>query len=425
MYIKKYFFHNSAGQVAPPVYVIGDDSLEPEDCITVKVTGLSNTNAVGAFGYLVFCQSRAGNDSFYVWYVTTVVLPFVKEVRENLGSDGLFPNGDRMAAFVSCDGEASRIRVLMSEDVVARFKDVKVFLGKTPRSCSGVTQASDISQDFKAEKKVMKNIKYSDFQNPVLKQLLQDIMDSLHNFSDEIKKLMVTSLLQLTYTAHSVINLHIVVDGYTQFGQQGGNIDLFKILSAIRSTTPAKQKTLMQKLLPQFVDMMRARHQITEKEMDEAGIMNVNRKGTLPSENATISHKRAVLINGSEIIDEYARHVERLLPATRAARVAANQLDSAEKALRKAREDVAMGEESDARALAKVADQANRRAEKLRKLEEKRAAKVAKQLAQVEERVLLATMSKADRIMYVLEKATANLASAQQIAINAGVINNN
>ena len=42
----------------------------------------------------------------------------------------------------------------MSEDVVARFKDVKVFLEKTPRSCSGVTQASDISQDFEAEKKL-------------------------------------------------------------------------------------------------------------------------------------------------------------------------------------------------------------------------------------------------------------------------------
>ena len=176
----------------------------------------------------------------------------------------------------------------------------------------------------------MKNIKYSDFQNPFLNRLLQDIIDPLHNFSDEIKKLLVTSLLQLTYTAHSVINLHIVVDGYNQFGQQGGNIDLFKILSASRNTIPAKQNTLMKKLLPKFVEIMRARHQITEKEMGEAGIMNVNRKGTLPSKDATISHKRAVLINGSEIISKNLRHVERLLPATRAAIVAANQLDSAE-----------------------------------------------------------------------------------------------
>ena len=71
------------------------------------------------------------------------------------------------------------------------------------------------------------------------------------------------------------------------------------------------------------------------------------------------------------------------------------------------RKDVARGEEANARALAKIADQANRRAEKLRKLEEKTAATFAKQLFQEEERVLLATMSKADRRMYILEKATA------------------
>ena len=118
-------FHNLAGQVAPPLYAIGDDSLE--DCLTFKVTGFSNTNAVDAYGYLVFCQSQAGNDCFYVWYVTTVVLPFIIKVREHRGADGLFPNGNQMTAFVLCVGEASQIRVLMSEDVVACFKDVKVF----------------------------------------------------------------------------------------------------------------------------------------------------------------------------------------------------------------------------------------------------------------------------------------------------------
>ena len=81
-----------ADQVAPPVYVIGDDTLGPEDCLTFKVIGLINTNTVGAYGYLVLCQSRAGNVSFYVLYVTTVVLPFIMEIRGHLGADGLFPS---------------------------------------------------------------------------------------------------------------------------------------------------------------------------------------------------------------------------------------------------------------------------------------------------------------------------------------------
>ena len=61
----------------------------------------------GAYGYLVFCQTRAGIDSFYVWNVRTAMPLCMKEVREHLDADGLFPNGDRIATFVSCDGEAS------------------------------------------------------------------------------------------------------------------------------------------------------------------------------------------------------------------------------------------------------------------------------------------------------------------------------
>ena len=88
-------------------------------------------------------------------------------------------------------------RQVISKEVVALFKDVKVFL----------TQASDIFHDFKAKEKNMKNIKYSDFQNPVLKRLLNGIINPLHYFSAEIKKLVVTSLLQ----AHSLL---IVLSNY-------------------------------------------------------------------------------------------------------------------------------------------------------------------------------------------------------------------
>ena len=75
------------------------------------------------------------------------------------------------------------------------FLKCQSVMGNTPRLCSGVTQESDIFQHYKA---VMKNIKYSDFQNCVLKRLVQNVIDPLHNFSEEIKKPNLTSLLQLT-----------------------------------------------------------------------------------------------------------------------------------------------------------------------------------------------------------------------------------
>jgi hypothetical protein len=67
MYIKKYFFHNSAGHVAPPVYVIADPSMEENEFAAFKIMGLSSTNAVNSYGYIVFCKSRAGHDNFYHW----------------------------------------------------------------------------------------------------------------------------------------------------------------------------------------------------------------------------------------------------------------------------------------------------------------------------------------------------------------------
>jgi hypothetical protein len=410
MYIKKYFFHNSAGQVAPPVYVVADDSMEPNTYRAFKISGLSSTNAVGGYGYLVFCQSRAGNDAFYYWYVTTVVLPFIVQVREHLGVAGLFPNGDMMSAFVSCDGEASQIRVLMRADVVALFRQARVILGKTPRSCSAVTQSSDISNDFKSEKRVMKTAQYQDFQNPVLKALIQECTDPLGNFSDEAKKLLVNSLLQLIYTAHCVINLHIVMNGYTQFGQQGGNIDFYKIISACRGSITPRMRRLMFNASDHFVQIMRDRHQITEAEMDAAGIVNVNRPGTLPSEELTVSHKRAVVINGDSIIDENARHVERLNPVAIAARVQVARVSAAEKALTKAQEDVRRGNEIDARSQAKIQAQADKRQAKLDKLEENRLARVAKSAAADAERLLMFNMTAAEKRAYRVQQAERNLA---------------
>jgi hypothetical protein len=411
MYIKKYFFHNSAGQVAPPVYVVADDSMAPNTFRAFKINGLSSTNAAGDYGYLVFCQSRAGNDAFYFWYVTTVVLPFVAKVREYLGAAGLFPNGDMMSAFVSCDGEASQIRVLMRADVVALFRLACVILGKTPRSCSGVTQSSDISNNFKAEKKVMKSAQYQGYENPVLRNLLRECIGPIFNFSDEFKKLLINSLLQLIFAAHCVINLHIVVHGYTEFGQQGGNINFYKIMSACRAAITPRMKLLMFNAIDHFVRIMRECHQITEAEMDAAGIINVNRPGTLPSEELTVSHKRAVVINGDHIIDENARHVERLNPVAIAARAQVARFNSAEKAVAKAQEDVRIGQEMDARSEAKMKAQADKRQAKLDKLEENRKARAIKSASAEAERLLMFNMTAAERRVYRLQQAERNLAS--------------
>jgi len=54
--------------------------------------------------------------------------------------------------FMTCDGEESQIRVLLEEAFAEKFSDLRIVIAKTPRSCSGVCQASDISEGFKEER---------------------------------------------------------------------------------------------------------------------------------------------------------------------------------------------------------------------------------------------------------------------------------
>jgi hypothetical protein len=88
VYIKKYHYHNSFGQVAHPVYMVADDSIAEGEFEVFKVFGMGATNAVGDFGFLVLSNTRAGHDAFYAWYATHIVLPYIREVRQEVGDRG-------------------------------------------------------------------------------------------------------------------------------------------------------------------------------------------------------------------------------------------------------------------------------------------------------------------------------------------------
>ena len=65
-------------------------------------------------------------------------------------------SGDPMRAFVTCDGEASQVRVFQENEMIKLFKDNLIDFAKTPASCSGICQASDVSKFFPTTKKAMK-----------------------------------------------------------------------------------------------------------------------------------------------------------------------------------------------------------------------------------------------------------------------------
>lgn len=55
--IKYYHFHNAAGDMAPMVLIIADDTMEENEFFVQEVAGLSHTQLVDSTGYLVFTKT--------------------------------------------------------------------------------------------------------------------------------------------------------------------------------------------------------------------------------------------------------------------------------------------------------------------------------------------------------------------------------
>jgi len=79
--IKYYHLHNANGENASAVYLVADDSMAPDDFFVVSVIGLGSDTSVGSKGFLAFTKTRNGNEKFYRWFGTEIVVPFVHLVR--------------------------------------------------------------------------------------------------------------------------------------------------------------------------------------------------------------------------------------------------------------------------------------------------------------------------------------------------------
>jgi len=55
--------------------------MDKDDMKAMEIKGLTNNTVPGSSGWLIFTQSRAGNDKFYRWFVQTVICPFVSDCR--------------------------------------------------------------------------------------------------------------------------------------------------------------------------------------------------------------------------------------------------------------------------------------------------------------------------------------------------------
>ena len=207
-----------------------------------------------------------------------------------------------MRAWLAMDGEAIQLQAFEDEDIIALINSSLIDVGKTPASCSAICQASDISNDFKAEKKFMKGILNRNWDNnPTLRRRLETLFSSkASSMSSELRRKSVNSLLQLTYTAHNVLTSNIVSDGYAKHGQ-GSPLNFDKIIGACTSAILPRDMEIMREALIPLVQVMRAKFELTEADMDEYNIINMNSLGSMDKDKRVLHQRRTVIFSGTPI----------------------------------------------------------------------------------------------------------------------------
>ena len=68
---------NAARELSPVVLIVATENLDDEKFAVYTVSGLTSSAKVGDYGYVAFCNSRAGNQSLWTRYFLHIVVPTI------------------------------------------------------------------------------------------------------------------------------------------------------------------------------------------------------------------------------------------------------------------------------------------------------------------------------------------------------------
>jgi len=123
-----------------------------------------------------------------------------------------------MRAFVTCDGEPVQIEVWQEAELLEAFKEALIDFGKTSASCSGICQASDVSNFFKASKKRVRSMYTEDYVDEAVQEEIMTILTAM-NVSSEKKRIICDALQIVSRAVQDTLTISCVQHGYERCGQ--------------------------------------------------------------------------------------------------------------------------------------------------------------------------------------------------------------
>jgi hypothetical protein len=301
--VKVYFLHNASGTCGDPVYVLALNDFVDKDYFSIhSIYGLGISTCASNKGYVCLVRTRNTNSAFLEYYFNNIVLPYIELTKE---VSALQEN----AALLYFDGEQIQVDTFMKKEIMDNFTNNKVFVAKTPASCSAITQASDVCSFFRSTKKKVGYLEKKDWHNPIVERSLDSMFATQmkpilpgKTITAHAKKRMGEAIMLVNCAMRMCLTHKVIMEGYEKTGQHPLNFEKAMNQSGTFNALNAQQIQTLKNGLEPLCQKIREEGFLSEAVMDEYNIPNFNKEGSIDKDQRAIHHQRAVILNEKHCI---------------------------------------------------------------------------------------------------------------------------
>jgi hypothetical protein len=313
VYIKLQLVIGANGWTPPLVWVVGCKALSETALVVKEVKGLTHDSSPGAFGYVLFTKSRAGNPASCEWVFNFVHRCIVEAKTAYLKSKAVADSGIALSSVFPVfflDGEMQQLKTFTeSAALLKKFDDANILVSKHNAAKTHVEQAADRGQIFRGSKALVKSFTFSEYSNPALEVEISNAMsDERLKFASTYAKKINSGLQKATAAVIRVITTKNAIGGFTKAGiitPPGSDWEqIARYIPFNDLTTPLEKDEFdqMMEVYDEAMEEYRTEACISDAAMDKWGIPRSLAVGPVDKEARPLCQRRCTVLNAEKTL---------------------------------------------------------------------------------------------------------------------------
>lgn len=293
-FMKYYLLMSAFGDQADPVFVLADSSMDSESIDVFEVVGLGISNVVGGKAWVVFCKTRCYNLQFYTWFNTTVLVPWVMQIRS------IYHLSASDIAWFQLDGEPVQIECYSVPAILDVLDGSSIVVGKPPASTTAITQPCDRGNCFKGPKTTNKSISDKDVSQNT--EMIKDLTaiyqkhektNNNRKISAGHKRMGIMGLLRVQLALQLSMRRTMIQESFKLTGIYPYSLDT--ILDECSTKIGLEERTLICAALPKLSNLIGQQSELFDKDFDNSNIRkNVDKE----KDHSVVYRRRSIILNG-------------------------------------------------------------------------------------------------------------------------------